>query len=279
MATTTFDPTDEGPNPEIAAAEARALEQGEKIIQAQEEDRQATFDRIETDQEDVSLIGGKFKSQDDLLKAYEELQKKMGNSEPEEGEEPTEEQPEATEEVPEEETPPEVAETVTYMNELGRQFEEKGELTSEDVEKLGSMDPKQLVQAYLAYNAQAKSASLQQDQINSIMEIAGGAEKYADMVAWAGSNLPEEDVADFNAVTATNNPAAIKFAVQSLANRYRGEYGYEANLVTGKAPGTAVKGYRSHAELSRAIADPRYHTDEAYRQDVEERLSRSQNLL
>jgi hypothetical protein len=279
MATTTFDPTDEGPNPEIAAAEARALEQGEKIIQAQEEDRQAVLDRIDTDQEDVALIGGKFKSQDDLLKAYEELQKKMGNSEPEEGEELSEEQPEATEEVPDEEVSTEVTETVTYMNELGRQFEEKGELSSEDVEKLGSMDPKQLVQAYLAYNTQAKSASLQQSQVDSIMEIAGGAEQYADMVAWAGQNLPDEDVADFNAVTATNNPAAIKFAVQSLASRYRGDIGYEAPLVSGKAPGTAAKGFRSHAELSRAIADPRYQSDAAYRSDVEDRLARSTDLL
>ena len=99
------------------------------------------------------------------------------------------------------------------------------------------------------------------------------------MVAWAGQNLPEEDVADFNAVTATNNPAAIKFAVQSLASRYRGDVGYEAPLVTGKAPGTTVKGFRSHAELSRAIADPRYQSDAAYRSDVEERLARSTDLL
>lgn len=273
MATTTFvDP--EGVSPEQQAAEAAALEQGEKIAQMQEEDRSRAMENIESEQEDAALIGGKFKSQEDLLKAYEELQKKMGSSEPEEEEEPVEEQPEATEE-----TPAEVTETVNYMNELGRQYEEKGELSAEDVEKLGSMDPKQLVQAYLAYNSQAKSAAMQQSQVDSIMDSVGGAQAYADMIQWASSNLPEAEVNDFNAVTATNNPIAIKFAVQSLANKYRGEVGYEADLVTSGKSAPAVKGFRSHAELSRAIADPRYQTDAAYRQDVEERLSRSQDLL
>ena len=173
MPSTTFDISDGGVDPQQAAAEQAALEQGEKISQALEEDRQRNLENLETEQEDVALIGGKFKSQDDLLKAYEELQKKLGSSESEEGEEPTEEAPEASEEAPEaEEVAPEVAETVNYMNELGRQYEEKGELDVSDLDKLGSMDPKQLVQAYMAYTQQAKSAQLQQTQVDSIMEIS-----------------------------------------------------------------------------------------------------------
>ena len=275
MAVTTFDPTDGGQaTPEQIAAEAAALEQGEKIIQAQEEDRVARLESIKTEQEEVALIAGKFKSQEDLVRAYEELQKKMGSSEPEEVEESTEEQVESSEAVP-----AEVTETVSYMNELGRQYEESGELSDEAVERLGSMDPKELVKAYMAYNSQAKSAQLQQGQVDSIMQVAGGAQQYADMIQWAGSNLPAEEVNNFNAVTSTNNPIAIKFAVEALTSKYRGAVGYEADLVTGSAPSPGVKGFRSHAELARAIADPRYSSDPAYREDVEERLSRSKDLL
>ena len=50
----------------------------EKLDQAADEDRARKFEQSEAEGEDVSLIGGKFKSQDDLLKAYEELQKKLG---------------------------------------------------------------------------------------------------------------------------------------------------------------------------------------------------------
>lgn len=278
MTVTTFDPS-EGPSEEQLAAEANALAQGEKIIQAQEEAKAKQFEDISRDEEDLSLIGGKFKSQDDLLKAYEELQKKLGNSEPEEEEEPVEEQEEVVEEAPEEEETEAFTETVTYMSDLGRQFDEKGELAAEDIEKLGAMDSNDLIKAYLAYTAKAKSATLHQTQVDSIMDSVGGAAQYADMVQWAGENLSPEEVADFNAVTATNNAIAIKFAVQSLSSKYQKENGYEAPLVSGKAPSSTAKGYRSHAELSRAIADPRYSTDPAYRSDVEARLARSKDLL
>lgn len=275
MAVTTFDPTDGGQaSPEQIAAETAALEQGEKIIQAQEEDRATRLETIKTEQEEVALIAGKFKSQEDLVRAYEELQKKMGSSEPEEGEEPAED----VLGDPEEEDNS-VSATVEYMNELGREYEVSGELSDEAVERLGAMDPKELIQAYLSYNSQAKSAQLQQSQVDSIMQVAGGAQQYADMIQWAGSNLPEEEVNNFNAVTSTNNPVAIKFAVEALTSKYRGAVGYEADLVTGSAPSPGVKGFRSHAELARAIADPRYSSDPAYREDVEERLSRSKDLL
>ena len=79
--------------------------------------------------------------------------------------------------------------------------------------------------------------------------------------------------------TNTNNPAAIRFAVESLSNRQRAQEGYEAPLVTGKAPSSKAKVFRSHAELSRAIADPRYQNDPAYRSDIEARLARSTDLL
>ena len=275
MTTTTFDPS-EGPTAEQQAAEASALEQGEKLTSMQQEDRDRKFQQVDDENQQPDLIGGKFKSQEDLLKAYNELQRKLGN--PEE----TSEQTEATEvEQPEQpqEVEPEVAETVNYMHQLNQEFGTSGELSEEAVERLGSMDSKELIKAYMAYNAQSQNASLQQSELNAIQQSVGGPEVYTEMVQWAAANLPEDEIADFNAVTATNNPAAIKFAVQSLANRYRDKEGFEAPLVSGRKAPSKDKAFRSHAELSRAIADPRYSTDPAYRRDVEEKLSRSGDLL
>ena len=274
----TFDPT-EGPTPEAMAAEQAALEQGEKLISAQEQDRQRMYDEAEAANEDVSLIGGKFKSQEDLLKAYNELQKKLGQeaSEEEEEEDTEEEQPEASEEV--EETPEVVTQAVDYMTQLGKEFDESGVVSDEAIEKLSSMDSKDLVAAYLKYNANAQAATLQQSQVNDIMATVGGAEAYTEMVSWAGQNLPAEEVADFNAVTATNNPVAIKFAVQALSAKWKGAEGYEAPLVTGRKAPSKSKAFRSQAELARAIADPRYSSDPAYRMDVEQKLARSGDLL
>ena len=276
----TFDPT-EGPTPEAMAAEQAALEQGEKLISAQEQDRQRMYDEADAANEDVALIGGKFKSQEDLLKAYNELQQKLGQESSEEEEDTEEEQPEASEEVAEEveETTEVVTQAVDYMTQLGKEFDESGAVSDEAIEKLSSMDSKDLVAAYLKYNANAQAATLQQSQVNDIMATVGGAEAYTEMVSWAGQNLPAEEVADFNAVTATNNPVAIKFAVQALSAKWKGAEGYEAPLVTGRKAPSKSKAFRSQAELARAIADPRYSSDHAYRMDVEQKLARSGDLL
>ena len=274
----TFDPS-EDVTPEQKEAEARALEQGDLLIKAQEEDKARRFEQADAEEEDVSLIGGKFKSQEDLLKAYEELQSKLGKSEPTEEEEPAEEQPEAPEEVPEEEVSEVVTQAVDYMTQLGKEFDESGAVSDEAVEKLSAMDSRDLVQAYLKYNANTTAAALQQSQVNDIMASVGGADQYTEMISWASQNLPAEEVNDFNAVTATNNPVAIKFAVQALSSKWKGAEGYEAPLVTGKKAASKSKVFRSQAELSRAIADPRYSSDPAYRMDVEQKLARSGDLL
>ena len=282
MPTLTFDPS-EGPTPEEQAAQQAALEQGEKLIQAQEEDKARRFEENQASNEDVSLIAGKFKSQEDLIKAYEELQRKLGN--PEASDEESEEDVEPTEERVEEEAPEEevveeaVQEAYDYMQDLGKEYQNVSDLPPEAFEKLQEMDSKDLVKAYLKYSSETQAAALQQGQVNEIMQTVGGQDAYQEIVSWASTNLPESEVAEFNAVTQTNNPVAIKFAVQALKARYDGAVGYEAPLVTGRKAASQVKGFRSQAELARAIADPRYSTDPAYRQDVEQKLSRSGDLL
>lgn len=277
MATTTFD-IQEGPSEEQMQAEAAALEQGEKITQMQEEDRARKYDQTEQENQDASLIGGKFKSQDDLLKAYNELQKKLGSNDTEEEEQPVEEQEEAPEEV-QEEQPEVIRETVDYMLELQKEYGDNGTLPEEAIERFSKMDPKELIQSYLSYSSQTRAATVQQSEINTIKESVGGEQAYTEMIQWAGQNLSDQEISDFNAVTNTGNVAAIRFAVESLSTRYKASEGYEAPLVTGRKAPSKSAGYRSHAELARDIADPRYNNDPAFRQDVEDKLSRSKDLL
>jgi len=51
--------------------------------------------------------------------------------------------------------------------------------------------------------------------------------------------------------------------------------GSEGEMIQGKAA-SPVDGFRSQAEVVRAMSDPRYDSDPAYRQDVFEKLERSQ---
>lgn len=281
MATTVFDPS-EGPSAEQQAAETAALEQGEKIAKLQEEDRARKYAETEAANEEAGLIAGKFKSQDDLVKAYEELQRKLGQDTPEEAEEPSEETTETPEEEPESEE--EVSEASAAVTRASEAYLSKGELTEESIEELSKLDSKDLIKAYMAQYAAnqeaAKTQAVTADAEKAILDSVGGQESYQQMVQWAAGNLDPAEVESYNQVTNSGNVAAIKFAVEALSNRYKAAEGYEAPLVTGKkAPSSDAKVFRSHAELSRAIADPRYQNDPAYRNDVEARLARSTNLL
>ena len=277
----TFDPS-EDPTSEMMAAEQSAMEQGEKLINAQEEDRNRKFEQSDAEEEDISLIGGKFKSQDDLLKAYNELQSKLGKSEPDEEEEPSEEATEATEEESEEEEV-EISEGVKTFTDIAFRFDETGGLTEEDMTTLSNMDSKQLVETYFKYHA-VQTAKLTQDmatseQLRTIRDSVGGDEAYGEMIQWAAQNLAPEEIDSFNSVANSNNAAALSFAVEALNNRWKTVEGYEAPLISGKKAPSKSKAFRSQAELARAIADPRYSTDPAYRMDVEEKLARSGDLL
>ena len=281
MATTVFDPS-EGPSAEQQAAETAALEQGEKIAKLQEEDRARKYAETEAANEEAGLIAGKFKSQDDLVKAYEELQRKLGQDTPEEAEEPSEETTETPEEEPESEE--EVSEASAAVTRASEAYLSKGELTEESIEELSKLDSKDLIKAYMAQYAAnqeaAKTQAVTADAEKAILDSVGGQESYQQMVQWAAGNLDPAEVESYNQVTNSGNVAAIKFAVEALSNRYKAAEGYEAPLVTGKkAPSSDAKSFRSHAELSRAIADPRYQNDPAYRNDVEARLARSTDLL
>ena len=287
MPTLTFDPTDNQPTSEQMEAEAAALAQGEKLQEAFDQDRARRYEQTDQENSEVNLIGGKFKSQEDLLRAYEELQKKLGSKTPEDEEDASEGPVEASEsysdEDNQEEETTDSSEAVKYMESLGEEYAKTGTLSPEAIERLSQMDQKDLIKSYLEYyqksSIQAQQAQLKADQINSIKESVGGEKAYGEMTAWAAQNLSQEEISDFNAITNSGNAAAIKFAVEAMFNRYRSSEGFEAPLVTGKKASSGVKPYRSQAELARDIANPLYHSDPAFRSDVEQRLSVSKDLL
>lgn len=282
MPTLTFDPSDDAPSNDQMAAEAAALAQGEKLQEAFQQDRSRKYEQTDQENSDVNLIGGKFKSQEDLLKAYNELQKKLGKGEDQD--EP-EEAPEGQEEAPEEAPEEEEQVAPKRLAKAAQEYAEKGELSDEAIEELSQMDSKDLIKAYVEFykqnaNQYQQQQSLQAAETQEIIKIAGGEKGYAEMVQWAADNLDQSEIDAYNNVTSSGNAAAVKFAVEALHNRYRAAEGYEAPLVSGKRSNTGtVKAYRSHAELARDIADPRYSSDPAFRADVEAKLARSKDLL
>jgi hypothetical protein len=114
-----------------------------------------------------------------------------------------------------------------------------------------------------------------QEHVEAIQNIAGGAQEYENMLKWAASNLNKEDIAAFDEVISLNNPNAAAFAVRVLSNVYKDANGSEGELLTGGASKEPADVFKSQAQVLEAMSDPRYDRDPAYREEVMNKLERS----
>jgi len=273
--TLTVDPTPE--------AEVAGEVEGVSLT-AEEQDSLQVGEQIQEQQE--QLYAGKYKSAEELEKAYGELQKKLGEKGDEDSEEAGDSEPaeskETTEEAEETSQPSAAAELITSAS---NEFSEKGELTPETIEKFSSMSSQELVEAYMKVQAdlpqasqEAEVADISTAMVNEVKNAAGGETAYNNMVQWAGENLPQTSIDAFDNIINSGSVDAIKLAVSGLKAQYENSNGYEGTMLTGKAPTNTKDVYRSQAELVAAMSDRRYDDDPAYRQDVIARLERSDNL-
>lgn len=279
----TFDQLDGVDQSEREAAEARALEVGSRLVDEQEAANQERFARNrEVDQE--ARFAGKYKSAEDLERAYLELQKKLGERSTEEVEdEPQEAQEEAPEEEEVEADEEEVDGVLQALTEASEEFNNGGQLSDETLERLSQLDSRQLVETWAQYihsqQEQVKQAQISEEQVSTIRNIAGGDQQYQEMLGWAAENLSPDEIAAYDSVMNGGDYGAMYWAAQGLKARFGADVGYEGRSYTGTRAPKAEPGFRSQAELARAIADPRYKNDPAYRMDVEEKLARSGSLL
>ncbi len=242
-----------------------------EILTEEEQDSLAVGEKLVTEQE--GLLAGKYKSAEELEKAYKELESKLGDK-PEQAEPETETEPEPT-------TLSDNANVITSASD--EYYANNGKLSPETLQKFSSMSSQDLVNAYLEvtkspdWQAQPPSevADISDAQINQVKNSAGGEAAYQNMVQWAGANLDAKSVEAFDQIIATGSLDAINFAVKGLKSQYDAANGVEGTMVQGKAAPDRGDVFRSQAELVAAMSDRRYDNDPAYRQDIIEKLDRS----
>ena len=230
-------------------------------LSAEEQDSLAIGERIA--EEENQLLAGKYKSAEELERGYLELQKRLGDSNQEQPEQAKEEEPEEPEEKPEE----------TGLYDQIMDSYRKGEWDQGLVQEVEGMNPVDVVNMFLSNQQQPPQATA--DDIEQIQGSIGGTEEYQSMIQWASQNLSEQEIAMYDAVMDRGDPLAMFFAVQALNGRYQDSVGYDGELLTGSAPRNQADVFRSQAELVAAMSDPRYDKDPAYRQDIADKLERS----
>ena len=240
----------------------------------EEQDSLAVGEKLQAEQE--GLLAGKYKSAEELEKAYVELQKKLGENKEEDTEQVS------TEEKTEDK--PQMSEGANLITSASEEYFANGnKLSPETLAKFSSLSSQDLIKAYMEVSQNpefqqqqaAPPADITASQINQIKNAAGGEKAYANIVNWAKTSLPQDQINAFDEVVNTGSVQAIQLAVSGLKSQYDNANGVEGRMVTGKTAPNNGDVFRSQAELVRAMSDTRYDNDPAYRQDVIEKLDRS----
>ena len=217
--------------------------------------------KVETSEKEVrpNWLPEKFKSAEELAKAYGELEKKM--SAPQQEEQPTESVEENTQ-------PEEVQQLDKYYDE----FIENNQLSDKSYEELDAMGlPKDLVDGYIA-----GQKALADNDVSEVQQVVGGQDNYAQLLEWSSSNLTQAEKDAFNDTIDNGSTEQVKIAVQGLMSKAgMSPNSPQQNMFEGSVNNTSTDSFGSVAQVTEAMNDPRYSKDPAYRKEVEEKLARS----
>lgn len=220
----------------------------------------------------------KFKSAEDMAKAYSELEKKLGSrpTDPEPPLEATEKPADGQEDKSATEVREEAKEAVEKagldFNDLSSKYWENGQLDQSDYEALEKSGiPKTLVDQFIAGQEAILNATRQ-----TVFTEVGGEQAYNTITEWAADNFSKDEISAYNRAVDSGDMNTAMMAVRGLKARYEAEVGREpSRTVKGGNAQASANAYRSLAEMQKDMSDPRYRTDAAFRKDVERKLANS----
>ena len=255
------------------------------------------FAREQEEAQQEEAILGKFKSPQELAKAYAELQRKMG----EQGSQPDSSPDSEPEAAPVETEGYSTEQAVeVYGQEAVETLAGKGvdlaDLmyradSGEDIsEHFGTLAEtfgvsEQVVENYVS-KAQAGEAAeaggLTDADASALMDSVGGQEAFNQLSGWAKSNLSKEELANYNAVVDSGNKDAISWALKAMkALQGSNDAVVEPQLYGGGAPTDTTVRFESQQQVLDAMnkrndrGQRMYDIDEAYRNKVQMILAAS----
>jgi hypothetical protein len=210
----------------------------------------------------------KFKSAEDLAKAYTELESKLGKP-------ASQDAPKADGQATDQQAADELASKGLNLADFSNEFNEKGELSPESYDALEKAGyPRNIVDQYI--DGQKARAALYESEIKS---VAGGDQQFTEMVQWAAANMSPAEIAAYNAAIDSGDQAKAKLAVSGVYQRFQAARPAEPSLFKGATSASpSNEAYESIAQLQKDMANPDYKSDPAFRARVERKLANS-NIL
>jgi hypothetical protein len=217
----------------------------------------------------------KFKTAEDMAKSYGELEKKLGAAKPDastnDGKGP------ATVPVtPVPAVPADVLAVATAAKldiaAMSTEFAQTGKLSDASMKSLTDAgltadQVKSYVDGQTAIAAQTHA---------EIAAVAGGDDALKSVIEWAKANLSADDQAAYDAAIKTGNKGIVKMALAGVVSQYKAANGSPpaapVNTAVPAATEEEFPGFKSNAEMTKAMADPRYAKDPAYNAMVAKRV-------
>jgi len=272
----------------VAPGQEDLIDNFVKEVEQEQAELQTPEQTEQQDQE--TLLAGKYKTQEDLEAAYLNAQKKIQElSEGKQQEEPLRY------------TPEEAAET--YGKEMVDKFAEmevdlpaimlkadKGEDVTEHYAKLaeGFGVPEKTVEMFILKNGgrlaegqQQTPARLSTAEEAELINNVGGQEGFNQLSEWMTSNLSESDLAGYNAAVNTGNKDVANFAISQMKSRYDAANNSEPSLISGGTNKSAdvftsdAQATAAMSAIDKTTGQRRYDVDPAYREWVNKAMARS----
>ena len=238
--------------------------------------------------QEPELLLGKFKSQDDLARAYQELEKKLGQASTTDPEAPSPAQGYSPEQAIElyGEGP------VSVLKEKGLDLAEvmfnadNGQDISEHYDTLAETFgvTRQVVENYVSKAQQGEAVAatgLTDADAAGLKAMVGGDDAFQELSGWAAKNLEAKELADYNAVVDSGNRQAIEWALKAIQARRAAPDAVVEPKLYGGGEAPAVSRFESQQQVLDAMNKRNdrgqriYDVDEAYRQKVKDLLARS----
>lgn len=225
------------------------------------------------DGERPAWLPEKFKTAEDMAKAYGELSAKLGT--------PPETPPVVPPVVPpvadatSDQATADLAGKGLEMSTFSQEFAETGALSDESYAKLKAAGyPEELVNGYI--EGQRARADV---FASSIKGSVGGDANFTSMVEWASSNLTPGELTAYNKAIDSGDQEQAKLAVLGTYQKFKEARPAEPRLIAGGPSASASSDvYESIAQMQADMRDTRYKSDPAFRAKVSAKLGRSEIL-
>jgi len=283
----------ENENIELNEQQQTAMDNYEKLEAAKNnENGLENIDNVEVtneletnDNNTEDLLAGKYKTQEELIKGYLELQKKLSSGENKQENNEIIEEKENNEEIIEEEEKEENTDKIDFEKYTKELQTNEGKLSDDsynELEKLGFT--KEIVDEYVRGQQLIQEKSINEYN-NTITTDIGGEENYNKMIEWASENLNESESNTFNKILDSGDLDVTKFAINNLYNRFSNETKVietkEPKLINGNTNNvnSQDKGFKSKQEYALAMTDKRYNRDAVYTKQVREKMAQTDNSI